>query len=224
MVERQGYNTNTVKNDVRLFIEHLLAEGLEFDGDQVADRAVAYLGLIREWNAYASLVSMSDAKNGLEAHLLDSWALVPWIARNVQLEQVRYIDLGSGGGFPAIPICMILGELRAILVDRNEKKTVFLKKAVRRLELTNVSVENRSFEGQFDAGPLLITSRAIEKPQEVIPRIVSNMAPGDVYLCQSPTIEAMELPEACSVESIADYYSQSGIRRSGLHIVRLDAG
>ena len=148
---------------------------------------------------------------------------MPWIAQNVELEQVRYVDLGSGGGFPAIPICMILGELRATLVDRNEKKTVFLKKAARRLELTNVSMENRSFDGQLESGPLLITSRAIEKPQDVIPRIVANMAPGDVYLCQSPALEAMELPEDCSVESLSDYYSQSGIRRSALHVVRMPA-
>lgn len=209
-----------MKNNVESILNRLCDDGIEFDQDEVLNKVEEYLGLIREWNAYASLVSVQDAKTALESHLVDSWTLVPLI-RQYQASGVKhYLDLGSGGGFPAIPICIVLGDLQTVLVDRSVKKTVFLKKAVRRLALGHVSVENRSFEGDPGSGNRLITSRAIEKPLEVIPSILGGMAVGDVYLCQSPALEELQLESRFEMERISDHYSRDGFRRSTLYVVR----
>ena len=102
--------------------------------------------------------------------------------------------------------------------------TVFLKKVVRRLSLENVSIMNESFDGGEDGETRrLITSRAIEKPGEVIRRLLEGLAGGDVFLCQTESIHEMdvEFVGGFSVDEIIDEFSVAGMRRNRLYQIEL---
>jgi 16S rRNA (guanine(527)-N(7))-methyltransferase RsmG len=215
-----------MNNDTSLLrdmIGRLNNVGFKLDSDALLQDALSYMALIQEWNKYASLVSLRDAESALAGHIVDSWTLLPWIRENITVSDYEYIDLGAGGGFPAIPLCIVLQDLNAELVERNTKKTTFLRKVIARLGLKHVTIENLSFEGEFpDGGPRLITSRAIEKPKEVIPEIIRAMGAGDVYLCQSEAMRSIQEVHGVKfhVEHLDDEYSKSGLRRSELFVVR----
>lgn len=108
-------------------------------------------------------MSERDSGDLWERHVKDSLSLLPWFERTHD-----YLDLGSGGGFPAIPIAIMRPDLRVTLVERSARKCRFLEQAVMHLPLDNVSVEEvdiRNFAPihLFDT----ITARAVANPSIV---------------------------------------------------------
>ena len=213
---------NNVKNLLTPILTQLEKDGVQLDSASLESGIESFLDLIRQWNDFASLISVKDAESHLLDHCIDSLSLLPAIHEASLKAPVRYVDIGTGGGFPAFPICIASPQTPTILIERNMKKTTFLKKAVSRLKLPQVEIQNVSFDGLdlFD-GITLITSRAVEKPLEVIPKILNSLNPGDRYLCQSDAIhqavESMDSP--FTVESVDDNYGLSGYRRSTLYVV-----
>ena len=191
--------------------------------DEIEHDLMEHLNLVREWSKYASLVSQSDAGDGLVKHCVDSLCLLPAIDDFLEGRTGEYIDLGSGGGFPAIPICAAMPGLKATLIERNTKKTTFLRKVTARLKLENVDIDNSSFEGLSDTStPRIITSRAIEKPEKVLPVILEALSPNDLYLCQSASIRSLrdEDLHGFEVDAVSDDNPWSAFRRSTLYLVR----
>ena len=179
-----------------------------------------YCALIQEWNKYSKLVSAKDAQESLPEHCADSISLVPIINSLLQEQTMEYWDLGTGGGFPAIPICMLLPDLPTRLIERNTKKCTFLHKACNRLDLNQVSIDNTSFTAMpKHPMPRIFTSRAIEKPELVLPEILASLSSEDVYLCQSESIHSISPAEQerFHVEPIDDEFSKSGLRRNKLY-------
>src|SRR5437899_2894298 len=81
-----------------------------------------YLAELREWNARGNLVSQSDLGRLVSRHVAESFAALPWIDRS-GAKQV--IDVGSGGGFPIIPLKLARPELRVGLVESRRMKSMF---------------------------------------------------------------------------------------------------
>ena len=195
-----------------------LGIGVEFEA--VLGSFETYRALIQEWNRYATLVSSGDAENGLIGHFVDSVSLAPYVSSFMEEQGGGYVDIGTGGGFPAIPLCIFFPELQTLLIERNTKKSVFLEKVIAKLGLRNIDVDNNSFGGGIDSDiPKLITSRAIEKPGLVMPVILGSLAMGDVYLCQSEAIHEMpsEMMSEFDVSELKDVFSESGMRRNRLY-------
>lgn len=175
--------------------------------------------LVLEWNAVASLVSSGDAENLWTTQIVDSLSLAP-VVQGVCPGNGYLLDIGSGGGFPAIPIKIALPRLRVTLVERSERKIGFLRKAVAGLSLSDVQI----IHGDFPAcvhreEPDAITARAVEKPEKLIKQIARFMPTRCVFLCQAgdPT---QKLPEGFHVEPVEDAWTRSGLRRGALHLVR----
>ena len=212
-----------MNNDIKDIIPVLngcVALGVEVEYAATMDALQAYIALIKEWNRYATLVSMGDAENGLVSHCIDSISLAPYFHAFLSEHSGGYIDIGTGGGFPAIPLCILFPQLQTLLIERNTKKTVFLKKIVGKLELKSIEVENESFDGRIDTDiPKLITSRAVEKPALVIPDILESLSSLDIYLCQSEAIHEIpkDLMEEFSVVELKDAFSEFGMRRNKLY-------
>jgi 16S rRNA (guanine(527)-N(7))-methyltransferase RsmG len=181
-----------------------------------------FCSLIQEWNKYAKLVSHNDAQEALPSHCADSISLAPTVHTLIQEKPMEYWDLGTGGGFPAIAICILNPELPTRLIERNTKKCTFLRKVCNRLGLKQVIIENQSFSTQTSHDtPRIFTSRAIEKPELVMPEILDSLSPEDVYLCQSESIHQLD-PDQLKmfhVEPIQDEFSESGLRRNRLYQV-----
>lgn len=183
------------------------------------DRVTTYFNLIREWNQYAGLVSPGDVSNGLEGHVVDSLGLLPHLVPLVQ-SGGRYLDIGSGGGFPAIPLKLARPEIPLSLIERRAKKCAFLTKVVAALELEDVTVHCDSFESiEVPERVVCATARAVERPGELIPRVLEALQVGGVLLMQSSA--AIEnLDSSASIEEVSDVWTELGLRRGGLYLVR----
>lgn len=109
------------------------------------------------------MVSDNDLSVLRERHLDDSFALIPYL-ENVQ----TLLDIGSGGGFPGLPLGIKLSHLNVTLIERNLKKCAFLRHATMSLGLENIRViegdvrEKHGQLGIFDS----ITARAVSSPRK----------------------------------------------------------
>jgi 16S rRNA (guanine527-N7)-methyltransferase len=103
--------------------------------DPLADRLLAYLALLLQWNRAYNLTAIRDPEEMLTKHLLDSLSIHPHV-------QGSLADIGTGPGLPGIPLALALPGLRVSLVETAGKKARFLREAVRHLGLEGVRVHD----------------------------------------------------------------------------------
>jgi 16S rRNA (guanine527-N7)-methyltransferase len=119
-------------------IERRLAAGLAELGLALAPGQVAaLLGLVdelAEWNARFNLTAITEPAEVVDKHLLDSLAVLPY------LRGLAVADVGSGAGFPGLPLAIADPDRRYTLVESTGKKAEFLRHAVERLALPNVEI------------------------------------------------------------------------------------
>ncbi|WP_417788421.1 16S rRNA (guanine(527)-N(7))-methyltransferase RsmG [Stutzerimonas xanthomarina] len=122
-----------------------------------------YLALLTKWNKAYNLTAVRDPAEMVSRHLLDSLSVVP------QAEQggARWLDVGSGGGLPGIPLAIMFPERNFTLLDSNGKKTRFLTQVKLELKLTNVEVVHSRVEQFTPPQPFSdITSRAFSSLED----------------------------------------------------------
>ena len=102
----------------------------------LCERIRAYVSLLLRWNERISLTTVTDPHEILKFHFGESFVAVP----SVPINFGRLADVGSGAGFPGIPLAMLVPELQVTLIESNLKKTAFLSEVVRTLDLPHVSV------------------------------------------------------------------------------------
>jgi 16S rRNA (guanine(527)-N(7))-methyltransferase RsmG len=187
-------------------------------GDEALDKFERFLALIVEWNRVAGLVSIKDVDCLVERHLVDSISLAPVIV-GLGKQGGRLLDIGSGGGFPAIPLGVLLPDLEILMVERTERKVGFLIKAARDLMVEKAHIIHGNFP-QVAVGSLpdIVTARAIEKPKQLIRQLFPVLGPESVFLCQSR--EAEGLGAMFHVEPVQDEWQTRGLRRGDLYLVR----
>lgn len=100
-----------------------------------------YFELLTEWNQRMNLTAITQKEEVLEKHFLDCLLLVPAL-RNV----TSLADVGSGAGFPAIPLAIALPELKITMIEPIGKRTLFLNEVIKQLGLTNAKVVNQRSE------------------------------------------------------------------------------
>lgn len=125
--------------------------------DLQKDRFAQYARLIAEWNEKINLISRSDIENLPKKHILHSLA----IAKAMPFKDgTRVMDVGTGGGFPGIPLAILFPECGFHLVDSIGKKVKVVVDCVHQLGLDNVSAEQARVEtvhNQYD----FIVARAV---------------------------------------------------------------
>ena len=99
-------------------------------------------GLYREWNAKINVISRKDIDNVYEHHVLHSLAIAKYLETVPGLEE-RFangdiLDLGTGGGFPGIPLAILYPQARFTLCDSVNKKTIVAEAVSKALDLKNV--------------------------------------------------------------------------------------
>jgi len=139
------------------------------------DTLLQYLALLDKWNQVYNLTAIRDGEKMVSGHLLDCLAVIPY------LTGTRVLDVGSGAGFPGIPVAVARSDLKVALLDSNHKKAAFLRQAVAELQLKNASVVCERVEGwqapeKFDC----IISRAFAEIAEFIALTKHLLAPGGV--------------------------------------------
>ncbi|MEM1244031.1 MAG: 16S rRNA (guanine(527)-N(7))-methyltransferase RsmG [Pseudomonadota bacterium] len=119
-------------------LEKLLQHGLEklnLSADaNYRQKFFTYLELLMQWNRKINLTAIKDPKNIIIQHFFDSLS----IHRFIQGKKI--IDVGSGGGFPGLPLSLYFPTKRFYLLDSSAKRCSFLRQVVYQLQLTNVAV------------------------------------------------------------------------------------
>jgi len=130
--------------------------GIDLSGAQ-QQQLLAYLALLNKWNKAYNLTAVRDPAEMVSRHLLDSISIAP----HVDLGGARWLDVGSGGGMPGIPLAILFPERSFSLLDSNGKKTRFLTQVKLELKLANVEVVHSRVEQFKPEQPYTgITSRA----------------------------------------------------------------
>jgi 16S rRNA (guanine527-N7)-methyltransferase len=168
----------------------------------VLEQLQRYLDLLLRWNARINLTAVRDPEDIVRRHfgesLFAAGLLVPGLkprgsrggadaglkadsstggGSGVDAALTTFADVGSGAGFPGVPIQLWAPQLRMTLLEANHKKATFLRELVRTVGLENAEVFNGRAE-QWGKTADLVTLRAVEKFEQVLPVAASMVAAG----------------------------------------------
>ncbi len=169
--------------------QHTLEQGLRQLGCQAPVETLSqYLRLLDKWNRAYNLTAVRDMEAMVSRHILDSLAILPWVKGECLL------DVGSGAGFPGIPLAIANPQLHVVLLDSNGKKIRFLQEAKRVLSLVNVDiiqtrVENYHPSHGFDT----VTSRAFSELEQMITWTSHLIAQDGIWLAMKGRYPEAEL-------------------------------
>lgn len=142
----------------RVFYEYLKKEGHNISDKQM-QQFDEYARLLCEWNEKMNLTAIVDEEGIFEKHFMDS----VMISRKIDVLGTL-CDVGSGAGFPSIPLKIIYPELHIVIVEPLRKRCIFLQELLRVLQLDNVEIVNERAEDYakknrefFD----IVTARAV---------------------------------------------------------------
>jgi 16S rRNA (guanine527-N7)-methyltransferase len=145
-----------------------------------------YYRLLASWNEKINLTGLDLAEQGPAA--LDRLLVEPLVAAKHASPVTRMIDIGSGGGSPAIPLALALGSPGLLLVEAKTRKSVFLREALRALELQQAEVVTSRFEELLAKPALheaheLLTIRAVRVEAAVLMNLQAFVRPsGEIFL------------------------------------------
>jgi 16S rRNA (guanine527-N7)-methyltransferase len=133
-----------------------------FNPDIMKIERLAFLAeLVSEKNGSVNLISRRDIDSIIEKHIFIS----AYISKYIPEKCSYFLDIGTGGGFPGLPIAIVKPEIRGVLVDSTKKKIDAVKEFIDKLKLSNVfaendRVENPEFIARYADSFDLIISRA----------------------------------------------------------------
>ena len=132
------------------------------------DKLRRYLELLIEWNAKFNITAITDPTAIIQHHFDDSLALASHIDFNTIHSTA---DIGTGGGFPGIPLKILFPHLKIVLIEVNNKKIAFLNHIAETLELDNITIypyDWRNFLRSTDYPIDYFFARASLQPEELI--------------------------------------------------------
>ena len=172
---------------------------LGFLDPTIPDRLIEFVTLVLEANAQTNLVGATSMDELIGAHLLDS--LAPFANRSAS---GQVIDIGSGAGFPGIPISIAFQDIALTMLEPRAKRVQFLTSAIDRLKLSKCSARKSMAEtaGRSDlrGSADLVTIRAVAAPTTALELAVPLLKPrGKVLLYvgrqSAPTDHELEVAD-----------------------------
>jgi 16S rRNA (guanine527-N7)-methyltransferase len=150
-------------------------------------RFVAYLDLLQRWNRVYNLTAVTDPAEMVGRHLLDSLSVA------AEVKGPRTLDVGSGAGFPGVPLAILLPGEEFVLLDASAKRSRFLRQVTLELALENVQVVRARIQDydppfSFDT----IITRAFSSLREFVDNAGRLCAPGGRLLAMKGRRRASE--------------------------------
>jgi 16S rRNA (guanine527-N7)-methyltransferase len=148
-----------------------------------------YIDILLRWNARINLTAVRQPEEIVTRHFGESLFAArclfptpvadsrPHVYQQRPTTNDRVIDVGSGAGFPGLPIKIWAPQVHLTLIEANQKKATFLKEVARAVTLTNidvVSVRAENFSGQAE----IVTLRAVESFEKILPVAARLVIPG----------------------------------------------
>ncbi|HMF86060.1 MAG TPA: 16S rRNA (guanine(527)-N(7))-methyltransferase RsmG [Nitrospiraceae bacterium] len=165
-------------------------------GESHAEQFMRYLAHLIEWNKVINLTAIIDPKEIIIKHFVDS--LVALVATSFPKNNM-VLDVGSGGGFPGIPLKIVRSDLRLTLVEPVQKKCSFLNSVIGLLKLHDVSTFDGTIE-QYAKRPIsrvidtvVVRALKFEKVKKHLSALLTSK--GKVVLYRTSAIEKQEMGE-----------------------------
>lgn len=136
------------------------------------EQFAALLPLYEEWNAQINVISRKDMENFYEHHVLHSLAIAKAMSFAPMTE---VLDVGTGGGFPGMPLAVMFPDARFTLIDSIGKKIKVVNDVVERLGLKNtkaMQIRAEQLEGEYD----FVVSRAVTTLGEFVPWVKKKIS------------------------------------------------
>ena len=150
--------------DIKDFSELMIDYGKEINivfTEEQLQKFYQYMNLLIEWNEKINLTAIVEPKEIILKHFIDSLTIIKYIEPNKSV-----IDIGTGAGFPGIPVKIMREDLDITLLDSLNKRIHFLNEVIQKLELKNITAiharieefaKNKQYREAFDVA----TSRAV---------------------------------------------------------------
>ena len=144
----------------KIFLEELAKINLKIEKEEVK-KFYEYMKMLIEWNKKINLTAINDEKEIIIKHFIDSLTISKYIENAESM-----VDVGTGAGFPGIPIKIINKDLEVVLVDSLNKRINFLNEVIEKLGLKNIKAiharaedlgKDKKYREKFD----VVTSRAV---------------------------------------------------------------
>lgn len=181
---------------------------------EIQQKQFAQLGdLYKEWNDKINVVSRKDIENLYTNHVLHSLGIAKVTSFN---KGAQVIDVGTGGGFPGIPLAILFPETEFYLIDSIGKKITVVKEVATALNLKNVNAEQiraEQVKQKFD----FVVSRAVTRMKEfygwvhnsVKSKSLHQLDNGIIYLKGGDLDEELnELKKPYSLYNLPDYFKE----------------
>ena len=178
------------------------------------EKLQAYIALLAKWNATYNLTAIREPERMVTHHVLDALAVLPHLADTGPA--LRVLDVGSGGGVPAVPLAIARPQWHVVALDSNHKKGAFLQQAISELPLPNAEAVIARVEEYVPTAPFdIVISRAFADLATFVNSSARHLAPNGVLVAMKgvfPDEEIDELPPNMRV-----------VATPALHVPGLDA-
>jgi 16S rRNA (guanine527-N7)-methyltransferase len=200
-----------------------LAYGVTIEG-RLGELLHGYLSALLETNRSFNLTAVAEPALAWRRHILDSLSLLPSLRARPELTEV--IDVGSGGGLPALPLAIVLPDRHFTLLEATGKKARFLADTSRALGLDNVSVVAERAEtfaqGEGRARFDVVTSRAVSRLSVLLELTLPFVRIGGLALALKGEQAELEIQEAARALTLLGGVVSAVVRTSTGTIVRID--
>jgi 16S rRNA (guanine527-N7)-methyltransferase len=150
-------------------------------------RLSAYLDLLLKWNARTNLTAIRNPEEIVRRHFGESLFAGCHLARDTQ----TLLDFGSGAGFPGLPIALLHTEIVVTLAESQNKKSTFLREAIRTLDLTTEVWPNRVEALPASRRFQAVSLRAVDNMEAALPAATSRIASGGQLVLLTTTTHAL---------------------------------
>jgi 16S rRNA (guanine527-N7)-methyltransferase len=184
-------------------IRKTLVEGAEVFGIAIAEKEtdafLVYIVELEKWSRKINLTAIHDEQEIVIKHFIDSFSYIKGFD---PFPGARLLDMGSGAGFPALPIKILYPDLQVTLVESVQKKASFLRHMVRTLALTGVDVLDKRIEAlsadRWSAHDV-VTARAFAKMEEALQLGVRFLKPHGIMVLSRGPEESIKERDVSSV-------------------------
>lgn len=151
--------------------------------DKMQQQFKEYMKLLLEWNQKMNLTAITDEDDIILKHFVDSLTISNYIKAGESI-----VDVGTGAGFPGIPLKIARDDINVTLVDSLNKRILFLNEVIQKLELQKIETlhfraeefgQNKKFRESFDVA----TSRAVANLSTLVEYLLPLVKVGGVCIC-----------------------------------------
>ena len=188
-------------------LESAIKEGLDTMGLDVSEaqreRLANHLRLVEKWNRVHNLTAVRETNQMVVLHVLDSLSLLPHVGSSATL-----LDVGSGPGFPGLPLAIARPALKVTLLDSSRKKCTFLEQARTELRLDNLEIVCERVEQWKAPRPFdMVVSRAFAELSDFVLQARHLVGPGGRLLAMKgvyPFDEIARVPASHKVAEVVE--------------------